>query len=383
MESHSTSHSQGDYQSGLDFLSPTVAQEQPSLLPKKARLTPDEYAQKIRDVAYPIAIRLQGTSPVSKKFIRSLMDEEFEGTNSQGAWKRKDSYEAGELAMVMLLHSAARMLGSKSPQQVLDYLRLKQEQLPTQTVRSEAQLQFQQFSTPLPLAFIAMRAAQVTKNDVFLEPSAGTGLIAAMAKLNGATVCVNELAANRAAILRRIFPKGLVFTEDAARIDDILPYGIIPSVVIANPPFSRSQGKSKNDRQAVLNHFEAAFSRLAPGGRMVLISGENFKGSAPTWKKDFERIQQSATIVFSSGVDGRAFYKHGTTFETRLTVFDKTPSVDIGDMSVFSDGLLQSTQLLEAVLELPKRLPAPLAKLVLTLPTSISTTVLARPVAGT
>ena len=66
------------------------------------RLTPDEYAQKIRDVAYPIAIRLQGTSPVSKKFIRSLMDEEFEGTNSQGAWKRKDSYEAGELAMVML-----------------------------------------------------------------------------------------------------------------------------------------------------------------------------------------------------------------------------------------------------------------------------------------
>jgi hypothetical protein len=52
---------------------------------------------------------------------------------------------------------------------------------PTQTKRSEVSLQLQQFSTPLPLGYIAKVAANITPDDLVLEPSAGTGILAAFA----------------------------------------------------------------------------------------------------------------------------------------------------------------------------------------------------------
>ena len=44
---------------------------------------------------------------------------------------------------------------------------------PSQTRRSEEQLKYQQFSTPLPLAYAALQAAMIRPGDVVLEPSAG------------------------------------------------------------------------------------------------------------------------------------------------------------------------------------------------------------------
>lgn len=51
--------------------------------------------------------------------------------------------------------------------------------LPTQTVRSEEQLDWQQFSTPVDLAAVAVLLAQPQANDIVLEPSAGNGLLVA------------------------------------------------------------------------------------------------------------------------------------------------------------------------------------------------------------
>ncbi len=336
-------------------------------------LTPAEYAEKIRNVAYPIALALQSTKKVDKAFIRDLMDKEFGGTNAERAWGRKDAYEAQEFASVMLLHSAARMLRPKSPQQVLEFLKQKQDQLPTQTVRSGEQDRFQQFSTPLPLSFIALRAAKVIPGDIVLEPSAGTGIMASMAKLNRAQVVVNELSENRAAILEKIFLRGLVFRENAEQLHNILPPGVIPSVVLANPPFSRSPGRKKNNPKAILLHTQAALSRLAEGGRMVLISGENFKGTSPTWRNDFIRLQEQATIVGSFGVKGTAYAKHGTSFATRITVFDKTPNSNPEDFSRVDNSEYGSADLLGLVSSLPGRQQAQNAKLLIGLPVAVQT----------
>ena len=54
---------------------------------------------------------------------------------------------------------------------------------PSQTRRSEDQLRLQQFSTPLPLAYAALQAARIGPGDTVLEPSAGTGMLAVMARL--------------------------------------------------------------------------------------------------------------------------------------------------------------------------------------------------------
>ncbi|MFX6559796.1 hypothetical protein ABTG55_19690, partial [Acinetobacter baumannii] len=53
------------------------------------------------------------------------------------------------------------------------------DRLPTQTVRSEEQLDWQQFSTPIDIAAVAVLLADVQADDVILEPSAGNGLLVA------------------------------------------------------------------------------------------------------------------------------------------------------------------------------------------------------------
>jgi len=334
----------------------------------RQKLASERYAELIFNVARPLAIHLQGRNPIEKQRARALMQREFGGSDAEGAWGWKDLYEAQEVALVMLLHSAARFLKSWSPQEVLTFLREKQDLCLTHTVRSEEQERFQQFSTPLPLAFLAIRAARITPADIVLEPSAGTGIMASMAKLNRAQVAVNELAQNRCAILQRIFTKELVFPCNAEQINDYLPPGIVPSVVIANPPFSRSPGMKKTRGEAILKHLRSALLRLSPGGRMVIITGENFKPTSPSWRDHFVELQEIARVVGSFGVDGKAYYKMGTSFATRITVFDKFPASHPTKFFNVHEIMLGSTELFQLVESLPARGEAQGAKLLFGLP---------------
>jgi predicted RNA methylase len=63
----------------------------------------------------------------------------------------------------------------------------------TETRRSEQQIRLQQFSTPLPYAALAVRAAAIRTGEVVLEPSAGTGSLAGFAKRAGAKLLLNEV----------------------------------------------------------------------------------------------------------------------------------------------------------------------------------------------
>ena len=78
------------------------------------------------------------------------------------------------------------------------------ELLPTQTKRTEEMDKFQQFSTPPSIAYLANYTANVNKNDIMLEPSAGIGGIAVFAKKDGATVYVNELDNRRLEVLKNL-----------------------------------------------------------------------------------------------------------------------------------------------------------------------------------
>jgi hypothetical protein len=62
---------------------------------------------------------------------------------------------------------------------------------------------------------------------------------------------------------------------------------------------------------------------LAPGGRLVAITGAGFTPDAPAWAETFTRLTEFAHLVFTGAVSGAAFTKHGTSFETRISVFDK------------------------------------------------------------
>ena len=167
------------------------------------------------------------------------------------------------------------------------------------------------------------RQHQITARDLVLEPSAGTGLLVILVEIAGGRLALNELADTRADLLRRLFPDRPVTGFDAAQIDDHLDAGLRPSVIVMNPPFSAVAHVDTRSTEATARHLRSALARLAPGGRLVAITGAGFAPDAPAWYETFDRLTESAHLVFTGAVSGAAFAKHGTSFETRISVFDK------------------------------------------------------------
>jgi predicted RNA methylase len=159
--------------------------------------------------------------------------------------------------------------------------------LPTETRRSERQMQLQQFSTSLEWGWVAAMAAQVRGDDVVLEPSAGTGCLAEIGQMSAKAgnarardvhLFVNELDPVRSALLGAKQGRE-VSTFDAEFIDDLLDGSINPSVVMMNPPFASSVSRS-GDSTIALRHVLSAAKRLSVGGRLVaIVAAGSLKGA--------------------------------------------------------------------------------------------------------
>ncbi|WP_306043890.1 strawberry notch family protein [Mameliella sp. MMSF_3455] len=257
--------------------------------------------------------------------LRREMEHAFGGSDATGAWDWKLAYEASEVALILFLRKFGRALLARagSPAALLPILAKMAGLLPTHTRRSEEMERFQQFSTPLPMGLAALAAAQITPLDLVLEPSAGTGLMAVLAEIAGGSLALNELADTRADLLRLLFPGRPVTQFDAAQIDDHLDESLRPSVILMNPPFSAVANVDGRTTEATVRHLRSALARLASGGRLVAITGAGFAPDAPAWASTFGRLTETAHLVFTGAVSGAAFAKHGTSFETRISVFDK------------------------------------------------------------
>ncbi len=100
-----------------------------------------------------------------------------------------------------------------------------------------------------------------------------------------------------------------------------------------NPPFSAVANVDGRNTEATARHLRSALARLVPGGRLVAITGANFAPDAPAWAETFTRLTESAHLVFTGAVSGAAFAKHGTSFETRISVFDKCRGGELGGIT--------------------------------------------------
>jgi hypothetical protein len=95
-----------------------------------------------------------------------------------------------------------------------------------------------------------------------------------------------------------------------------------------NPPFSALANVERRRTDAALRHVSSALARLADGGRLVAITQASLAPDNPAWREAFARLQERGTVVFSAAIDGALYARHGTTVETRLTVFDKRAADD-------------------------------------------------------
>jgi predicted RNA methylase len=262
--------------------------------------------------------------------LRAAMQQAFGATDAEGAWSWKLAYDACEAAQVLFLRKFAAAIKSRAATPVARLAMLAKiaALMPSQTRRSEESQALQQFSTPITLGYAVSVAAALTPADLVLEPSAGTGLLAILAEMEGASLVLNELAEMRAGLLGTLFPGVPVTRFDAAHIHDHLDEAIRPSIVLMNPPFSAAAHVEGRVADAALRHVASALARVGEGGRLVAITGASLSPDNPDWRDAFVRLQERGRIVFSAAVDGSAYARHGTTTETRLTVIDRVPADD-------------------------------------------------------
>jgi len=280
--------------------------------------TPENAAAGILEAAERILAGLERGLSVETRILRQAMEDAFGGSDAEGFWSWKDAYEACEAAQVLFLRKYGRAMREKaaSPEALLAMVSRIAGLLPTHTRRSEESQNLQQFSTPAPLALVVACAAGITPDDVVLEPSSGTGLLAVFAEVMGGRLALNEIGDLRICLLRHLFPDAVISTHDAASIDDRLSGNVAPSVVLMNPPFSTAVNVRGRVADADFRHVRSALARLSEGGRLVAITGHNFP---------VEKLR--GAVRFTCVVEGSVFYKHGTSFATRLTVIDKAPEV--------------------------------------------------------
>jgi predicted RNA methylase len=310
----------------LDIVSAAPAATLPLFLPQAP---PDKVSGLIHAATLLVQLLGQGRA-VDSRALRSAMESAFGGSDASGAWVWKDAYEASEAAQIMFLRKfgAAMRTRTGSAAVMLDMLTRLSQRLAAQTRRSEESEQLQQFSTPLPLGFVAAEAAMLTTADLVLEPSAGTGMLAIFAEIARARLALNEIAETRAGLLARLFRDAPVTRHNAEQIHDRLDPALRPTVVLMNPPFSASPHVAGRFAEAAIRHLSSALARLTDGGRLVAITGHNVGPDQPAWREAFVALQANGRVVFTTAIAGKVYARHGTVMETRLTVIDRVPVED-------------------------------------------------------
>jgi hypothetical protein len=295
-----------------------------------AAASPHQTAASIVAAAHDLLGHFAAGRRIDAPALRTAMQSAFGASDASGAWDWKAAYEAVEVAQLLFMRRYGPAIHAKTtdPFKRLKLVERIARLAPTQTRRNEEMQAYQQFSTPLGLAWVAGYAAGFRPGELVLEPSAGTGLLALQAELSGCRLAVNEVAEVRAALLGSLFEGSSVSMHDAAQIHDRLNAGLVPSCIVMNPPFSTALHVETHWADAAFRHLSSAVSRLSSGGRLVAITGANCAPDQKAWRAGFARLQETARVVFTATIAGSVFAPHGTSVETRLTVIDKVPADD-------------------------------------------------------
>lgn len=275
--------------------------------------------------------KLTNNGKITTQELQSIADKAHGGTMAEGKYDVKAMTDAMELGVnryiIDTISNAQSDFNSPKAEKAVESLDEITESIlnaiPTQTKRSEEQVSLQQFSTPPNIAYLASWVANIDNKDTVLEPSAGIGGLASFAKADGAKVYVNELSDSRLEMLKQL-PFDGFFKENAEQINNILPDYVSPSVVLMNPPFSSTGGRTKNSTKNAIPHIEQALLRLQDGGRLVAIVGKGMADDTPTFRNLYNELRKKYNIRANIGIDGENYKKYGTTFDLQMLVIDKT-----------------------------------------------------------
>jgi hypothetical protein len=304
-----------------------------------------------------LAADLAANVPITRKHLSETFTRLTGATDADNRWSLSDTHASVELAQLIYLQQARALCPSSDHKMVFDVFDQIEALTPIQYNRSEEQIRFQQFSTPLRLAWIAARAAGLSNTNLTLEPSAGTGMLAFWAKQSGSRLALNEIHILRRDALHMLFPDVAVSMHDGELIDELLNPSILPDTILINPPFSVGLERGEDGRTGT-RHLCSALARLSIGGRAVAIMPEWFDANV-----FLARCRFPLAVRLNVSMD-RAFARAGTSIATRLIVFDKVEdnaavitahAKNIADFVSLVDALpIRSAPLTQSVLHRPR-----------------------------
>jgi hypothetical protein len=245
-----------------------------------------------------------------------------------GVEKSIEIKELTELAIVNVARSLANDLSVSEKQRYENIVELYKIQ-PNSSLRTSESMLFQQYSTPVPIAYLMGKYCGIDENThevgQFYEPSAGNGVLT-IACPNTFCFDVNELSDFRYKNLKK---QGFasVTKKDASRKD--LGIERKYQAILTNPPFGKLDDKTNFDGYPVgnLDHLMTitALQTMKNDGRAAIIIGGN-----TTWDSE-GRIQAGKNRIFLSylyanyeiddiiNVDGKYLYsRQGTGFNVRI-----------------------------------------------------------------
>lgn len=271
--------------------------------------------------ARSLAARLAASEIISRPVLNAEMCAHFGGSDAEGRWSVRDAHAALELAQVLFLQGSDGLSATMEPEGAERLFARLETQVPSQTTRSDEQIEWQQFATPPRIAWVAARACTLSAGELVLEPSAGTGMLGVWAAKSGARLALNEISPLRRECLAALFPDVAVTGYDGELIDELLGPDVAPSAVLMNPPYSHGLERGHDGRTGA-RHLRSAWNRLLPGGRLVAVMPEWFD-----LPKFLDGITGPVTLRLNAAIE-RGFVKQGTAITTRLLVLDKAEGGD-------------------------------------------------------
>lgn len=231
-----------------------------------------------------------------------------------------------ELVEDGLVRAAREVIGRKGRKSRASYDLICKlyEMQPTIAARSSNRIKMQQYSTPLPMAWIANHFAMANKaGGKVLEPTAGNGMLVFTVPVE--QVHANELDETRLDNLRE---QGFA---EVTQQDATEPFegGMQYDVVIANPPFGKREAVEYDgkmipglDPQITLN----ALASMKDDGRAAIIIGGNMEyasnGAIKSMKPFFTYLYDHYNVKGVIDMSGGLYAKQGTTFPTRMILID-------------------------------------------------------------
>jgi len=170
--------------------------------------------------------------------------------------------------------------------------------------------EFQFFATPDKLADKLVDLANLQREDIILEPSAGQGaIIEAVLRVNkNANIFAIELMDTNSCILNK---KG--FKHELGDFLKI-PNQPIYDKIIANPPFSKNQD---------IDHILRMYAVLKTGGTLVSIASKHWQSSVNKKEVEFKNwlLESGAKII---DIEKCSFKDSGTMVSACIIVVNKS-----------------------------------------------------------